>query len=145
MFVQGALSTQSYQRMGGAEFRGPGDSEKVEKLGYNLKAGMSFNLTDNSSFFFNAGKYSRQPFLDNIFTNVRNSNELVNNGYVQNERISGLEAGYRYEVDGFRVNLDVYSTKWGNRYLEFFGGTDEVTGIDTFYRFSGVNQVHNGL
>ena len=96
MFVQGALSTQSYQRMGGAEFRGPGDSEKVEKLGYNLKAGMSFNLTDNSSFFFNAGKYSRQPFLDNIFTNVRNSNELVNNGYVQNERISGLEAGYRY-------------------------------------------------
>jgi iron complex outermembrane receptor protein len=145
MFVQGALSTQSYQRMGGAEFRGPGDSEKVEKLGYNLKAGMSFNLTDNSSFFFNAGKYSRQPFLDNIFTDVRNSNELVNNGDVQNERISGLEAGYRYEVDGFRVNLDVYSTKWGNRYLEFFGGTDEVTGIDTFYRFSGVNQVHNGL
>ena len=70
-FFQGALSNQSYQRDGGAVWSGAGESEKVSKTGYNLKGGMGYTTDDNMhQVFANAGLYSRQPFLDNIFANV---------------------------------------------------------------------------
>ena len=90
-FLQGALSTQSYQRNGGNVAGDAGKSKKIDKTGYNIKGGFSFTSEDGKSqAFFNAGTYSRQPFLDNIFDNVRYSNDLVNNGNVENEEILGF-------------------------------------------------------
>ena len=74
-FVQGAVSTQSYQREGrfvGTSGDGLGQSEKVSKLGYNLKGGLGYDIDKQNALFFNSGFYSRQPFLDNIFKDIRN-------------------------------------------------------------------------
>src|SRR5690606_3339872 len=82
-FVQGAVSTQSYQREGrasGTEIEGVdglGKSDKVSKFGYNVKGGLGYSFTQNSTVFANAGHYSRQPFLDNIFQDIRNSNYII--------------------------------------------------------------------
>jgi hypothetical protein len=142
-FFQGALSTQSYQRNGGRDFGDSGKSEKVDKTGYNLKGGLSFTTKDGAhAIFINGGLYSRQPFLDNIFADVRNSNELVS-GDIENEEITGFEAGYRYTGSEVKVNLDLYSTEWSNRFLSF--GGENAAGIDTFSRFRGVSQLHTGL
>jgi len=144
-FLQGALSTQSYQRMGGAVWSGAGESEKVNKTGYNLKGGLGYTSNDGKhKVFGNAGIYSRQPFLDNIFDSVRNSNDLVNNGDVENEEIIGFEAGYRFQNDVIRFSLDAYSTEWGNRYLSFFGGQN-ANEVDLFYNFNDVTQIHTGI
>tara|TARA_B110000503_G_scaffold53692_1_gene86189 strand:- start:6224 stop:8635 length:2412 start_codon:yes stop_codon:yes gene_type:complete len=142
-FLQGALSTQSYQREGGNVSGASGKSEKVDKSGYNVKGGVSFSSEDGAhAVFANGGIYSRQPFLDNIFDNVRYSNDLVGSD-IENEEIIGFEAGYRYTGSEVKVNLDLYSTEWGNRYLSFGGQT--AAGVDTFYRFNDVTQIHMGF
>lgn len=153
-FFQGALSTQSYQREG--FFTGFGDglgkSDKVSKTGYNVKGGAAYKFNDQHSVFANAGFYSRQPFLDNIFANIRYSNALAE-PEVENEEIIGFEGGYRFQNDVLRINVDVYSTEWGNRFLSINGpvqaGADGQFGTsdDEFstYRLTDVTQRHNGI
>ncbi|MBB3124336.1 hypothetical protein FHS04_001854 [Mesoflavibacter sabulilitoris] len=152
-FFQGALSTQSYQREG--RLVGVGDglgkSEKITKTGYNLKGGLGYKIDDKHAFFANGGFYSRQPFLDNIFANIRYSNALVE-PEIDNEEISSIEGGYRFKGKEWRVNVDVYSTRWSNRFLGFgtdLAGPDGTLGNadDEFgnYRITDVTQVHNGV
>lgn len=153
-FIQGAVSTQSYQREGFFVGRGNGlgKSEKISKGGYNVKGGFAYKVNDNHSFFVNAGTYSRQPYLDNIFADIRYDNRLAEPD-VDNEEITSLEGGYRFKGKEWRVNIDVYSTQWGNRFLSINGpvqpGTDGVlnTSDDEFstYRLTDVTQRHNGV
>lgn len=149
-FLQGSFSTQSYQRTGGEVWSGAGESEKINKTGYNIKGGLGYNLDSKSSFFFNAGLYSRQPFLDNIFANVRSSNDLFEGGEVDNEEIIGFEGGYRFKNDVVRLNIDLYSTEWGNRFIAASGGPilnpdGSESGEFQTYRFNDVTQIHNGI
>ncbi len=144
-FVQGAFSTQSFQRDGrfvGSGGDGLGKSEKLNKTGYNVKGGAGYAIDDKHSFFANAGMFSRQPYLDNIFADIRNSNALVEPD-VENEEITGFEGGYRFKNDNLRVNVDVYHTEWANRFLSFQEDlNDEETAT---YRLTNVTQIHKGL
>ncbi|MFV0539790.1 MAG: TonB-dependent receptor domain-containing protein [Aestuariibaculum sp.] len=153
-FVQGALSTQSYQREG--FFVGTGDglgkSDKLNKQGFNIKGGAAYKINENHTLFANAGFYSRQPYLDNLFVNMRYSNTLIE-PKIDNEEITSFEAGYRFKNKTLRVNLDVYNTEWGNRFLSINGptqpGTDAMIGTSddeySTYRLMDVTQVHSGV
>lgn len=147
-FVQGAVSTQSYEREGRflEDVDGLGTSEQVNNEGYNIKGGLSYKFDDNHSVFTNAGFFSRQPFLDNIFADIRNSNELVTPD-VDNEEITGFEAGYRFKNNNLRINVDVYWTEWGNRFLSrgFEDSSDPENPIFFTDRFTDVTQVHKGF
>lgn len=146
-FFQGAFSNQSYQRTG--RFDDPGDSEKFNKTGYNVKGGIAYTINDMNTIFVNAGRYSRQPFLDNVFVNVRGSNELIE-PEVENEEITGYEAGYRFEAGNIRINFNAYVTDWDNRTILSSGIDDpdgtpdsgDETNINIFER--GVRQYHTG-
>ena len=145
-FFQGAVSDQSYQRegrLGGNDNDGLGKSEKVNKMGYNLKGGIGLDLDKENTFFANAGFYSRQPFLDNIFKDIGQSNVLAF-PFVENEEITGLEAGYRLKTNELRFNVDMYYTEWGNRFLGIRGPQLE-NGSDSFYRMTDVTQLHKGI
>jgi len=144
VFIQGALSTQSFQRTGRfvGTGNGLGESDKISKTGYQIKGGASYNLDEQHTIFANAGTFSRQPFLDNIFRDIRNSNDLVKPD-IDNEEILGLEAGYRFKNDVFRFNVDVYRTDWGNRFLSF--GTELPMDEFGTYRFTDVTQIHQGV
>ena len=113
-FFQGSLSTQSYQRIGKWAYDNE-KSDKVNKLGFNVKTGFGYNLNDASTFFANAGYYSRQPFLDNIFENMRYSNDLIKNPEVENEKITGIEFGYKLNKKIVDMNINFYHTIWDNR------------------------------
>ncbi|MEC3906498.1 TonB-dependent receptor [Tamlana sp. 2201CG12-4] len=144
-FLQGALSTQSYQREGRLSGAGDGlgKSEKISKTGYNLKGGAAYKISEKHAIFANAGVYSRQPFLDNVFANIRYSNELVS-PEVDNEEIIGFEGGYRFQNDVFRLNVDLYNTEWGNRFLSVNGPRLDNDETST-YRMTDVTQVHRGV
>lgn len=86
---------------------------KISKLGYNLKGGLGYSPNEASTFFVNGGFYSRQPYLDNIFADIRNSNAIVS-PEIENEEVLSYEAGYRYNKGNLRINVDVYRTDWGN-------------------------------
>lgn len=156
-FVQGAASTQSYQREGRAEgseiegINGLGKSEKINKFGYNVKGGLGYSFTESSTIFANAGQYSRQPYLDNIFDDVRNSNYILEgDNEVDNEEITGVEAGYRYKGGNLSIDVNLYHTTWGNRFVSggFIPGnpdsTNPIEQVDRYQRFTDVTQVHIG-
>jgi hypothetical protein len=142
-FLQGALSNQSYVREG--RMYGVGESEKLNKIGYNLKGGVSYDVNEQFTLFFNAGQYSRQPFLDNVFTNIRYSNDMVE-PEVDNEEITSFESGFRFQDGNFRANFDFYYTNWDNRVV-LSSGTEIIDGnevdVNNFRR--GVRQQHTGV
>jgi iron complex outermembrane recepter protein len=140
-FFQGSVSNQAHQRFDRydylPEFK---DSEKINNLGYNIKAGLGFKVSEASKVYFNTGYYSRQPYHDNIFNNFDNSVNPVS----QNEKIFGLEFGYSYTSEKFSANVNLYSTSWKDR---VDGNTDinPTTGIITVRQTTGQNQYHMGV
>ena len=138
-FFQGAVSNQSYKK----EERFSADheqSDKINRIGYNLKGGVAYNINENHTLFANAGYYSRQPFLDNIY---EYGTIVPRDPEVENEEITGLEAGYRFKVGRTTVNINGYWTEWANRFL---GAAGTWQGIDDVgFRFLNIAQLHKGV
>lgn len=151
-FVQASVSNQTHQRFDVydylPEFK---DSEKVNNLGYNVKAGGSFKVNENNSLYVNAGYYSRQPYHDNIYLNY--TNEV--NPLTSNEKILGLEAGYNIKFNQFSASLNAYRTSWKDRVVSSSRVVTAVTEVvgtttlnqgDLVYKSNlGVEQLHTGL
>ena len=157
-FFQGAVSTQHHQRfdhyqyadqtlIDGTSSQATGplpsgitdgvDSEKVDNVGYNAKAGAAWNAW-GGKVFVNAGYYSRQPYHDNIYLNYTNQV----NPLTTNETIIGLEAGYTYSSPNFSTNVNLYRTSWADRVVTSFNVQDDVV---TFTTNEGVEQLHQGV
>ncbi len=158
-FFQGALSWQEYEKYDnwnytaesaekqGIKFKnGKAYSGERTEIGYNLKAGFSINLNKENSVFVNGGKYSRQPYLNNMF--VRNTVTFVD-PTVKNEEIQSVEAGYRYKTRTLRVNVNAYYTEWDNRADTYndrdFTDANGLVHSNVRYLLNNLSQVHKGL
>ena len=137
--IQAGLSNQSFQREDLFDQPGLPLSEKKNIGGGYLKGGANLNINQNSNLFFNAGYISRQPQFDAVFPNFANR---VNED-LQNEKIQSLELGYGYIGNGFKLNLNVYSTVWGNRFVS--RSLFNQQGIDGSAQFRDIDVVHNGI
>ena len=159
VFFQGALSWQQYEKYDnwnytaekakaeGVEFKnGKASSGERTELGYNLKAGASLNINKENSIFVNAGKYSRQPYLNNMF--VRNTVKFVD-PEVKNEELQSIEAGYRYKTRTLRVNINAYYTEWNNRADTYndrdFKDSNDKLHANVRYLLNDLTQVHKGI
>jgi outer membrane receptor for ferrienterochelin and colicin len=60
----------------------------------------------------NAGYISRQAQFGAVFPNYGND---INED-LENEEIISFEAGYGYTSNNLRINVNAYSTTWGNRF-----------------------------
>ncbi len=146
VFFQGAYSDQSYQR---EDRFAEKTSEKVNRDGYNLKGGISYSLIENNTVFFNGGYYSRQPYLDNIFS-FNGSNADLITPEVENEIIRSIEAGYRYRGNDLSMNFNAYITDWDNRTISNIDSSDNGTPDDDSDDFDistlqrGIRQYHTG-
>ncbi len=155
-FFQGALSNQSHVRWDYYQYL-PEDeeSEKVENVGYNLKTGLSYNIDQKHFFFGNTGYYSRQPYHDNIYMNYANDV----NPFTENEKIFGIELGYKYVSNFYTINVNAYKTTWENRVESgsSFADADDIAEYDPNGNFGlqvddviynitrGVKQDHQGI
>jgi hypothetical protein len=138
-FFQGSLSSQNHQRFDRYDYLSAFEnSEKVNNIGYNIKIGSSFKLSEQSSFYMNGGFYSRQPYHDNIFNSYDNSINPVS----RNEKIFGLEMGYNYKSEFFSANVNLYSTSWKDR---VDGTSDVVDNVVTIKETTGQSQYHKGV
>lgn len=152
-FFQGAISNQSHERVDFYDYLPANQiSDKVNNIGYNVKAGGSFNINENNSFYVNSGYYSRQPYHDNIYLNFTNQV----NPLTKNEKILGLELGYTFKSEYFTSSFNAYRTSWKDRVTtssrvvtavagEMIGTTLLQSGALVFKTNQGVEQVHTGL
>lgn len=145
-FVQGSISNQGYQKIDRWNYTdGETKSKFDNKLGFNIKGGASYTIEDQHTVFANLGYYSRQPFLDNVF--ISNTIDFADPS-VDNEKILGVEAGYKFTSPYFDLNFNGYYTSWDNRFTAYNALDYEVDGQvypDVTYLFTGVGQLHKGL
>ena len=137
--VQAGVSNQSFQRIDYFDQVGNPESDVQNQLGGYIKGGANFNIDEKSNVFFNTGFISRQPLFDAVFPNY--ANEI--NPDLQNEEIRSLELGYGYVGRDLTLNVNAYTTTWGNRFV-----TRSLTnqqGVDGFAQFRDIDVVHNGF
>ena len=115
-------------------------SEKKNVGGGYVKGGANYNFNENSNVFFNAGYISRQPNFDAVFPNYANNV----NPDLQNEKITSVEARVRITlISALKVNVNVYSTNWGNRFVT--RSLSNQQGVDGYAQFKDIDVRHNGL
>src|SRR6056300_413192 len=137
--VQAGLSNQAFQRIDYFDQPGNPESDVQNQGGGYVKGGANYNINEKSNVFFNAGMISRQPMFDAVFPNY--ANEI--NPDLQNEEITSFELGYGYTDRNLSVNVNAYTTTWGNRFV-----TRSLTnqqGVDGFAQFRDIDVVHNGI
>ena len=120
------------------------DSEKVSNFGFNIKGGGAYFINSQNSIYGNIGYYSRQPYHDNIYLNFTNQV----NPLTENEKIFGMELGYKFTGNRFSGSVNLYSTSWKDRVVSSSDiETDPDTGQDiVLYTTNfGVEQLHMGL
>ncbi|WP_028889879.1 TonB-dependent receptor [Tenacibaculum ovolyticum] len=144
-FFQGAISNQEHQREEFLRTQNVGKSEKSKKvsnLGYNLKAGLAYELNENNKVFANAGYYSRQPYHEDLFLTDRLANDFAPG--VENQKVLGLEAGYQFKSEFVSANLNIYNTEWSNRTISNVNRDNFDTPEFRSFKTQGVKQIHRG-
>ncbi|MGB1449835.1 MAG: TonB-dependent receptor [Flavobacteriaceae bacterium] len=137
--LQAGLSNQSFQREDLFDQPTNPVSEKKNIGGGYVKGGANYNFNENSNVFFNTGYISRQPQFGAVFPGYANDV----NPDLQNETITSFEVGYGYLSNNFRINVNAYSTVWGNRFVQ--RSLTNQQGVDGFAQFKDIDVVHNGL
>ncbi|GGX07464.1 TonB-dependent receptor [Aquimarina muelleri] len=143
-FFQGSISNQDHQVTDSFNYEKETKSDKVSNIGYNIKGGAAYIISDAHKVFANAGYYSRQPFHDDLFDNIRESVNLINPA-VDNQTITGLEVGYQFKGEKISANLNAYHTIWDNRTVLDNNGEDQETTEYESYQTQGVKQIHKGV
>jgi outer membrane cobalamin receptor len=148
-FVQGGISNQQFQRIDYFNYLDSDPeqaSDWVSLNGGNIKGGMNYNINENHNVFVNAGYYSKQPLFRAVFPNYNNNDT---NKDLKNETVIGMEAGYGFKNEHWRVNLNLYNTSWKDRFAQVsaFLDTDNDGNGDTFgsARLYGIEEVHKGV
>ncbi|HEY5689080.1 MAG TPA: TonB-dependent receptor [Yeosuana sp.] len=137
--LQAGLSNQSFQREDLFDQPTNPLSKKKNLGGGYIKGGANYNINDANNVFVNAGYISRQPNFDAVFPNFANAI----NPDLQNEKITSFEVGYGLRLASFTMNVNLYSTKWGNRFVSrSFTNTGGTTGTA---QFKNIEELHNGF
>ena len=137
--IQAGTSAQTYQRVDYfAQVGNPESKEKTVNGGY-IKGGANYNFNERSNAFFNIGRIARQPNFDAIFPNFANNI----NPDIQNEEITSFEVGYGYIGESLKVNINAYSTNWGNRFIS--RGFSNAQGQDGTAQFKDIDVSHKGV
>lgn len=146
-FVAGSLSNTGYWRYDRFYYdKDHAKSETLNFLGFTVKGGANYNLTDNHNVFFNVGYISRAPFFSGgAFLNSTTSNET--NPDAINEKIFSAEVGYGFKSRIFSANLNAYFTKWLDKTTTKTGDYTTRDGVNDRFmlNMAGVNARHMGI
>jgi outer membrane cobalamin receptor len=141
VFVSGALNMTNYSRLE----RFTADNEKSStknKIGFSIKGGANYNLTENHNVFANIGYFSRTPYFSaGVFINSRASNAM--NPDPRNEKVFSIEAGYGYVSRYLNAKVNAYYTEWNDKTM-----VKPVTPArpeDGTLNMTGVNALHQGI
>lgn len=146
-FVAGSLSEVSQWRYDRFYYdKDHAKSEKVNKLGFTIKGGANYNITQNHHVFANFGYISRAPFFSGgAFLSSTVSNAVNKNAV--NEKVISAELGYGYRSSFLTVNLNAYHTQWKDKTMaRSFDYTDAEGNPDrAMINMQGVNSTHEGV
>ncbi len=116
---------------------------------YTFKAGASYKLNLNNSFFVNAGYLSKAQRFNNVINSNRSGTEVLEFNNFENEKIIAFELGYSYKSPIFSANLNGYYTSWNNKPLDSPPTISEDPSDPDADRFPvnipGIDALHKGI
>lgn len=145
VFVSGSLSSTTYWRYDRFYYDAThAESDKVDFMGFTVKGGANYNITDNHNVFVNAGYISRAPFFSGgAFLSSTTSN--ATNPDAVNEKIASFELGYGFHSRMFTANVNAYYTNWMDKTMT---RSSELSGTDSdrySINMEGVTARHMGV
>lgn len=138
-FAGGTISDHRYKRHDSYNYPGDKWSEWVNINGYDLKAGLNYNIDEYQRVYINAGHFSKAPYYKFIFGN--STNIPVNDP--KNEKVNSIEAGYGFRESRFSANANAYYTLWqdvsflSNEYVQLENEQQSramVQGLDALHK-----------
>lgn len=144
LYLNTSFSNTGYKRID--YFRNPTDPNGRETdweniLGYTVKTGANFNVTQNVNLFGNIGLYNRAPGFDAVYYYDNSKYENV-----ENEKVYAAEIGTGYWSREFRANVNVYYTSWVDRAWPTSTNYEENgQRVYVNYLLRGIDAVHQGV
>jgi iron complex outermembrane receptor protein len=141
-FFSTSLSNKSYKRRDYFLYL---DSDPAQTsrwynfIGFSVKGGANYNLTDHHNVFANLGHFENQPDFRTVFYNYTNDA----NTDAPNEKVASFELGYGYRSSFFSANVNAYYTTWSDKSRVI--GYRDATGQDRFANMTGINARHQGV
>ncbi len=142
-FISGSVSNTGYWRKDYFYYDAKhAKSETLNFIGYTVKGGANYNLTENHNVFANIGYISRAPFfsggafLSSTVSNATNPDAI-------NEKIFSLEVGYGYRSKYLSANINAYRTAWLDKTTT--RTTTLKNGDRATINMSGVDALHQGI
>lgn len=146
IFLASAISNTTYSKnefMYYAPTDPARESDKVDFLGYSVKGGANYNLSDTRNVFVNIGYFSKAPFLDgNVFQS--DSSTDFNEGAL-NEKVFSAEIGYGFRGDKLSANVNIYNTSWIDKSLTGSVDDPDNQGDRVNYNIAGLDALHQGV
>lgn len=107
-----------------------GKSEGNTFLSFGLKAELIYKITGRHLLTFHSAYLETNPYLNNMFSNIRENNDLVLD--IEKEKAMGFDVAYLFRHPYFRINVNLYylqtkdQTKLGFYYTDGIMGGEEV-------------------
>lgn len=140
-FAAGTVSNTWFRRADRINYIGNTESELVSKAGYDLKAGLDYNIDNHHNFYLNAGYYSKAPYFKFVFANF--SNAVVQD--LGNEIIEAFEAGYDFNRGNINLKFNAYYTLWKDKSLLSRENIQLENNAQTRALIRGLDAMHKGL
>lgn len=142
VFMAGSLSNITYWRKDHFYYsKEEAKSDKESFLGYTVKGGANYNLTDHHNIFANIGYFSRAPYMQGgVFLQQDVSNET--NPDAVNEKVFTFELGYGYRSVWLDANVNLYRTSWMDKTMANFF---EKNGERVRVNLTGLDALHQGI
>jgi len=142
------LEQQYKNDLGESTYNDAMDNDQVTDwstyLGFSIKGGANYNLSDNHNLFLNTGYFARQPDFRAAYLNYQN---ILNEDAV-NEKVFSFELGYGFRTGNVIANVNAYHTRWMDKtFIKTQSVTDPVTSERIYYTANilGVDAVHQGV
>jgi outer membrane receptor for Fe3+-dicitrate len=140
-FAAGTVSNTWFRRTDRINYIGNTESELVSKAGYDLKAGLGYNIDNHHNLYLNAGYYSKAPYFKFVFANF--SNAVVQD--LGNEIIEAFEAGYGFSRGNINLKFNAYYTLWRDKSLLSRENIQLENNAQTRALIRGLDALHKGL
>lgn len=135
-FLAGTLSGNWYRRTDRYNYVSDIHSEWVYKTGYDLKAGLNYNLSEQHNVYANGGYFSRAPYYKFVFGSFTNTPTED----LENEKTLAFEAGYGLLLKKTRFKVNAYYTLWKDKSVL----TNEYNQFEDPAMVRGLDALHVG-
>ena len=148
-FLAFGINGSTYQRTGHYEngaFPGKASLGKSEKMSFNamgLKSGFTYKLSGRHIFYVNANYLETPPAMQNVFSNVRQNNEMVLG--IEKEKAMAIDGSYLFRHPAATVHMTMYFVQLTDQSEISFYYADGLTGLENSNTTAYVQEILTGI